>query len=249
MIKKVRFPDSTEQDIQDSRIDGIANTTTVSIDSTPTSGSGNLVTSGGVKTAVDAKQDTLVSGTNVKTVNNQSLLGSGNITIEGGSSVQSDWEEDDTTDPAYIQNKPDDLVHYDYVGSTPQVTVPSFEIADNKVTSLSSSSTDTQYPSAKCAYDAINPSVATSQPSGGMLPNIFYRLGTLSGNTTFTLATPVDSNIANHYFWSFETGSTAPTITWPSSIASWVGGSAPGINASKHYEISVLDGIAVCMEV
>lgn len=32
----------------------------------------------------DAKQDALVSGTNIKTINNQSLLGSGNITIEGG---------------------------------------------------------------------------------------------------------------------------------------------------------------------
>lgn len=240
-IDKIKLPDNSTQDIHDKRVSGI--------DSTPTSGSGNLVTSGGVKTAVDAKQDTLVSGTNIKTVNSESLLGSGNITIEGGSSVQSDWEEDDTTDPSYIQNKPDDLVHYDYVGSTPQVTVPTYEVAENKVTSLSPSSTNTQYPSAKCAYDAINPQVATSQPSGGMLPNIFYRLGTLSGNTTFTLATPVDSNIANHYFWSFETGSTAPTITWPSSITSWVGGSAPGINASKHYEISVLDGIAVCMEV
>ena len=30
------------------------------------------------------KQDLLVSGTNIKTINNQSLLGSGNITIEGG---------------------------------------------------------------------------------------------------------------------------------------------------------------------
>ena len=30
------------------------------------------------------KQNTLISGTNIKTVNNQSLLGSGNITIQGG---------------------------------------------------------------------------------------------------------------------------------------------------------------------
>lgn len=30
------------------------------------------------------KQDTLISGTNIKTINHQSLLGSGNITIEGG---------------------------------------------------------------------------------------------------------------------------------------------------------------------
>ena len=33
---------------------------------------------------VSGKQDTLVSGTNIKTINNQSLLGSGNITISGG---------------------------------------------------------------------------------------------------------------------------------------------------------------------
>ena len=34
--------------------------------------------------AVPNKQDTLVSGTNIKTINNESILGSGNITIEGG---------------------------------------------------------------------------------------------------------------------------------------------------------------------
>lgn len=35
-------------------------------------------------TAIQGKQDTLVSGTNIKTINNESLLGSGNITIQGG---------------------------------------------------------------------------------------------------------------------------------------------------------------------
>ena len=97
-------------------------------------------------------------------------------------------------------------------------------------------------------YDEIHPTVASSQPSGGFLPNVMYNLGTLSGNTTFALATPADANIVNHYYWTFDTGSTAPTITWPSSL-SWFGGSAPTINASKHYEISVLNGIAVAMEV
>lgn len=39
-------------------------------------------------TAVEVgAQPTLVSGTNIKTINNESLLGSGNITIQGGSSV------------------------------------------------------------------------------------------------------------------------------------------------------------------
>ena len=38
----------------------------------------------GVETALNNKQDTLVSGTNIKTINNQSILGEGNIEISGG---------------------------------------------------------------------------------------------------------------------------------------------------------------------
>ena len=39
------------------------------------------------RSEVNAKQDALVSGTNIKTINNESLLGSGNISISGGSSI------------------------------------------------------------------------------------------------------------------------------------------------------------------
>lgn len=41
-----------------------------------------------VKAKIDAKQDKLVSGTNIKSVNGQSLLGAGNIEIESGSSFE-----------------------------------------------------------------------------------------------------------------------------------------------------------------
>lgn len=53
---------------------------------------------------IDDKQDVLVSGTNIKTINNQSVLGSGNIEITSG--TQSDWNETNISDPAYIKNKP-----------------------------------------------------------------------------------------------------------------------------------------------
>jgi hypothetical protein len=47
---------------------------------------------GGLQTALDGKQSVLVSGTNIKTINGQSLLGSGDIAISGtgtfGSAVQ-----------------------------------------------------------------------------------------------------------------------------------------------------------------
>lgn len=68
----------------------------------------NYYTKSDVDTALTGKQDTLVSGTNIKTINGNSILGSGDITIQGGggSQVQSNWNETDTTSMAYIQNKP-----------------------------------------------------------------------------------------------------------------------------------------------
>ena len=123
-------------------------------------------------------------------------------------------------------------------------TVPT--ISTDVVTDKAS---DTKTSSPKSVYAEIHPAVVSSQPAGGMLPNVMYDLGALSGNTTFSLATPADANVVNHYFWTFDTPSTAPTITWPNAITSWYGGEAPTINASKHYEVSLLDGVAICMEV
>ena len=56
-------------------------------------------TESAITQAVSGKQDTLVSGTNIKTINNQSLLGSGNISIQAGgiSSVEADY--DDSVEP------------------------------------------------------------------------------------------------------------------------------------------------------
>lgn len=44
------------------------------------------------------KQDKLVSGTNIKTINGTSILGSGNITIEGGGSSDANVQAVDTGD-------------------------------------------------------------------------------------------------------------------------------------------------------
>ena len=42
-------------------------------------------TDNAITAATSTKQDTLVSGTNIKTINGETLLGEGNITIQGGS--------------------------------------------------------------------------------------------------------------------------------------------------------------------
>lgn len=56
------------------------------------------------KTELASKQDTLVSGTNIKTVNGQSLLGEGNIDITGGGTITVDSELS-TTSENPVQNK------------------------------------------------------------------------------------------------------------------------------------------------
>lgn len=43
--------------------------------------------------ALNGKQPTLVSGTNIKTINGTSILGSGNLTIEGGGSSAGGFEQ------------------------------------------------------------------------------------------------------------------------------------------------------------
>ena len=70
----------------------------------------NYYTKGETDTLLGEKQPTLVSGTNLKTINNESLLGEGNIDIVETSAV---------------------------------------------TTSMSSTSTDTQVPSAKAVYDQL----------------------------------------------------------------------------------------------
>lgn len=82
-------------------------------------------------------------------------------------------------------------------------------------------------------------------------PNKVYQLGTLSGSVTippFT-AVPAGDTEAKLWYFTFDTPATAPTITWPAAVTAWVGGSAPTINASKKYEVSVLDGVAAIMEI
>ena len=55
------------------------------IASSPSSGEAIPLSSGGTYTALSAKQATLVSGTNIKTVGGTTLLGSGDITLNSGS--------------------------------------------------------------------------------------------------------------------------------------------------------------------
>ena len=154
--------------------------------------------------------------------------------------VQSDWNEADNTKVDYIKNKP---------------TIPDVSGKADKVVGATSGdvatldSTGNLTDSGLSVFDFFIMVEDATTPPASMAPNNVYKYGTLSGNTTFPpLATPTEPDIANVYCWTFTTPATAPTITWPIGITAWAGGSAPTINASKSYEVSVMDGFATIIE-
>ena len=122
------------------------------------------------------------------------------------------------------------------------------ENSANKVTSLSSSSTDIQYPSAKCVYDALD-SVATKVPvvqhgtsdtTFALTPNIYHKWGSVA-SLTLTLATPSDNTIMNEYIFLFTSPTTPTTLSIPASV-NWV--TPLDIEPNKQYRISIIDDLA-----
>lgn len=82
----------------------------------------------------------------------------------------------------------------------------------------------------------------------GMDADKIYQYGTLSGDTTFPpLNQPSDTTKSHIHCWTFTTPATAPTITWPVAITGWAGEEAPEIEASKYYEVTVMNGIGTIL--
>lgn len=123
---------------------------------------------------ISGKQDKLVSGTNIKTVNGTSLLGSGNVEIGANT-------------------------------STPIVNH------------------------------------GTSDTSFALTPNVFHRWGTVS-SLSLTLATPSNQTILNEYMFEFVSGSTATSLTLPSTVK-WE--TELAIEPNKTYQVSIIENLGV----
>lgn len=137
---------------------------------------------------IGKKQDALVSGESIKTINGQTLLGKGNIELEGKDDIfvaifgETKYQE---VVEAYNKHQHvmciyenalhslfklspnsnavftgiNDLYTYRLICQTDDkwyTTIKEMETVGNKVKTLSSSSTDTQYPSAKAVFMAIS---------------------------------------------------------------------------------------------
>lgn len=174
---------------------------------------------------LSGKQDTLESGVNIKTVNNNSLVGAGNIVIEeyelptasastlGGVKIGTNININaqgviSATDTTYndATTSVHGLMSTTDKGKLDSITVANLESTLNKKTSISSSSTDTEYPSAKAVYTAISSAISgvtqfdyevvTALPTTGVKGKIY--LVANSGST---------GNIYDEYIWIVVSGS------------------------------------------
>ena len=131
----------------------------------------------------------MVSGTNVKTINNQSILGSGNITIEGGSTITIDSVMSDTSVNA-VQNK----VIKSYIdGKVINVPTKTSQLT-NDSGFITSADLDTSY--AKVTYvdtqDASNLATAKQYSNDNLTTAKQYSNSNLSTAKTYT-----DTSITN----------------------------------------------------
>lgn len=221
------------------------------------------------KTELEQKQDKLISGTTIKTINNTSLLGSGNISISGGSGTITAVQANGTS-----------------VATSGVANIPAATTSKYGVTKLSSSTSSTSTSLAatasavKAAYDlaynkqdkltsGTNIKTINGQSilgsgdlgisgSGGkslqtfsgssitLTPNIYYRCNaaTLLSSLTVALATPANTSILNEYFMEFTTSSSGTTISFPASIK-WANGIPPMFEANTTYQVSIVNNLGI----
>lgn len=261
----------------------------LTFDTTPTAGSTNPVTSGGIKAAIDGVpavpsggttgqvltktsggygwQDSQGGGVTDVTVGGTSVVSGGVAVVPAIPDITDCIQKSQTAGLVKNDGTIDTTQYGTY--SKPSGGIPASDLATAVQTSLGKADTALQSytetdpvfsasPAAGITSSDISEWDGKAEPTAvvdastipaSMEPNTVYRYGTLSGNTTFpAFATPASNAVANVWCWTFTTPSTAPTITWPAGITEWAGGSAPTINASKSYEVSVMDGLALIVE-
>ena len=84
----------------------------------------------------------------------------------------------------------------------------------------------------------------TSDTTFALTPNVFHMWGTIT-SLTLTLATPTDNTIVNEYMIEFTSGSTATTLSLPSSVEWAESCGVLSVKANKTYQISIVNNIGL----
>lgn len=193
-----------------------SSTGVVSVPVTATAASGSAVpfTSGGAYTALGGKQDTLVSGTNIKTINSTSILGSGNIDITGGTGGYVTLSAVPYSDVACTTGQ------YGYYGSTAYLCTGGFWTSKWTLTTHSNP-TPTTYsltitPSGftgadKFTYNSTD--YTTEQTITGLSADASFTVTPDTGRSIACTGTGLTDNTGGSYTANTDTANVAATCT------------------------------------
>lgn len=129
--------------------------------------------------------------------------------------------------------------------SKPSTGIPKADLASAVQTSLDKADTALQSHqdiSGKANKISV---VQTSASTIEINPNTFYKFGEVA-SLNITLASITDNTIYNEFMFEFVSGSTATTLTLPSSVK-WL--ETPTIESNKIYQCSIVDNIGVLLGV
>ena len=142
------------------------------------------------KTTWSGKQDALVSGTNIKTINNNSILGSGNITISGGGS---------STD---VQINGTSIVVSDVANI---LTETAYDSSTNKIATMSDVPDTTGFID-KDVNNLTNYSLTTTlQANKSITKGIEYIVGTQASATNLWTGTSTDTGCSSGALYTGKT--------------------------------------------
>lgn len=166
---------------------------------------------------INGKQDSLVSGTSIKTINGQSILGKGNIDIESGSTGISDAPSDGKK---YVRS------NASWVEET-TVDTSGFATKQEVTSQLQSKQN-------------LIPIEQVSESEKEIQPDVYYMFGEKE-TLTITLAS-TDSDYYHEYMFEFNSGTTTTTLNVPETVK-WIGDHT--VEANKTYQVSIVNNLAV----
>ena len=157
-------------------------------------------------TNLNNKQARLISGTNIKTINGQSVLGNGNIEISDATTVKLTGDQTVAGVKTFSSN---------IVGN-----ITGSASLDLRLTGGTMTGAITAIRETKVAMAANNIDLATG--------NLFTK--TIVGATTLTISGTLPNGNANSFILELTNGGTG-IITWWSGMK-WVGGTAPTLTTA-----------------
>lgn len=172
----------------------------------------NLLNAKADNSELTAKQDTLISGTNIKTINNQSILGGGNIEIQAstGSTDLSDYYTKEETDSTFatvsqVENKVDkvegkSLISDEEIARLATVTNYDDSTINEQIATLNSSKLDVETYNSDKANFATKTELNSKQNALISGTNIKTINGnSILGSGDITITGGGDIDLSNYY--------------------------------------------------